>query len=291
VSSAAPAVDGKTVLITGASSGIGLVAARELSRMGARVLMACRDRARGEAAQAEVARAGGAPTRLLLADLSSQASIRALAAEVAGSCPRLDVLVNNAGGVNGRRELTADGLEKTFATNHLGYFLLANLLLDLLKRSAPSRIINVASAADRWGGIDFADLMAERRYSGVRQYATSKLCNVAFTFELARRLQGSGVTAVAVHPGFVASNFGQVGGGFLGFLSWLGRPFALTPERGADTVVWLAQVADASPYHGQYLSRRRAIRSKRQAYDVSVQRRLWEESERLTGLRSSGAAP
>ena len=284
-------MEGKTVLITGASSGIGLCAARELSRMGAKVLLACRDRARGEAAQAAIAQAGGkVPAELLLADLSSQQSIRALAAEVVRTQPRLDVLVNNAGAVNGRRELTVDGLERTFATNHLGYFLLTNLLLDLLRRSAPSRIISVASTADRGGKIDFSDLMGERGYTGIRAYCTSKLCNVAFTFELARRLEGTGVTAVAVHPGSVASNFGMVGGGFLGTLAKLARPFQITPEQGADTIIWLASLPDASAHHGQYLERRKPIRSVRQAYDTAVQQRLWEESERLTGLRAAVAA-
>lgn len=281
---------GKIVLITGASSGIGLCAARALSKMGARVLLACRDRARGEAARQAIAQAGGSPTELLLADLSSQRSIRALAAEVERTQPRLDVLVNNAGAVNGQRELTEDGLERTFATNHLGYFLLTNLLLDLLRRSAPSRVINVASTADRGGKIDFDNLMGERRYLGFRAYCTSKLCNVAFTFELARRLEGTGVTAHAVHPGLVASNFGQVGGGFLGMMSKLVRPFSLTPEQGADTIVWLASLPDAAAHHGRYLSRRKHIRSLRQAYDTGVQRRLWEVSERLTGLGAGTAA-
>jgi NAD(P)-dependent dehydrogenase (short-subunit alcohol dehydrogenase family) len=270
-------VKGKTVLVTGASRGIGFCASRALAGMGARVLMVCRDRARGEKASAEI---GG---RLYVADLSSQRSIRALAAEVIATEPRLDVLVNNAGGVNGRRELTEDGLEKTFATNHLAYFLLAELLLPLLKQSAPSRIINVASTADRGGHIDLDDLQGERRYVGWRAYCTSKLCNAAFTFELARRLQGTGVTACAVHPGLVASNFGHEGGGFLGLMAKLARPVSLTPEQGADTIVWLASLPDASSHHGQYLSKRRPIRSKGQAYDTDVQRRLWEVSERLIG--------
>jgi NAD(P)-dependent dehydrogenase (short-subunit alcohol dehydrogenase family) len=272
-------VKDKTVLITGASRGIGFCAARALAGMGARVLMVCRDRVRGEKAKAEI----GGDTALYLADLSSQRSIRALAVEVIAQEPRLDVLVNNAGGVNGRRELTEDGLEKTFATNHLAYFLLTELLLDLLKKSAPSRIISVASSADRAGWIDFDDLQGERHYLGWRAYCTSKLCNAAFTFDLARRLDGTGVTACAVHPGFVGSNFGRERGGFLGFMSRLGGAFSLTPEQGADTMVWLASLPDASPYHGQYLSRRRPIRSRRQAYDTDVQRRLREVSERLTG--------
>ena len=273
------AMAGKVVLVTGASRGIGFCAARALTGMGARVLMVCRDRARGEQAKAAI----GGDTALYLADLSSQRSLRALAAEVIAGEPRLDVLVNNAGGVNGRRELTEDGLERTFATNHLAYFLLTDLLLPLLKKSAPSLIVNVASTADRGGRIDFDDLQGERRYVGWRAYCTSKLCNAAFTFELARRLQGTGVTACAVHPGLVASNFGREGGGFLGFMSLLGRPFSLTPEQGADTVVWLASLPDAADRHGQYLSKRRPIRAGRQSYDTDVQRRLWEVSERLAG--------
>ncbi len=279
-------LEGKTVLVTGASRGIGRCAASALAGMGARVLMVCRDRARGAQARAEI----GGETQLYLADLSSQQSIRALAAEVIAREPRLDVLVNNAGGVNGPRQLTADGLEKTFATNHLAYFLLTHLLLDLLKKSAPSRIISVASSADRGGKIELDNLQGERRYVGYRAYCTSKLCNVAFTFELARRLQGTGVTASAVHPGLVASNFGHEGGGFLGVMAKLGRPFSLTPEQGADTVVWLASLPDASAHHGQYLTRRHPLRSHPQAYDTDVQRRLWEESERLVGLRAAGAA-
>src|SRR5581483_7870588 len=199
-------MQGKVCIVTGANSGIGRITALELARLGAQVVMVCRDRARGEAALAEIKQAtGNNQVELMLCDLSSQADIRRFADEFKATHARLDVLVNNAGVYQRKRATTVDGLEATFAVNHLGYFLLTNLLLDVLKQSAPSRIINVASGAHASGHINFDDLQGERQYKGVRAYCHSKLANILFTLELARRLAGTGITANSLHPGAVAT--------------------------------------------------------------------------------------
>ena len=284
-------LSGKVAIVTGANSGIGLEAARMLAEKGAELVMACRNASKAESAAGIVRTAApDAKVRVEPLDLSNLASVRSFAERMNRELPRLDLLVNNAGIMAIPRALTADGFEMQLGTNHFGHFALTGLLLGKLLATDSARVVTVASGAHHFGKMDFDDLMGERRYVGFRAYCSSKLCNVAFTFELARRLQGTGVTAHAVHPGLVASNFGQVGGGFLGLMSKLARPFSLSPERGADTVVWLAALPDASAHHGQYLARRRPIRSLRQAYDTDVQRRLWEESERLTGLRAGTAA-
>ncbi|HZU39326.1 MAG TPA: SDR family NAD(P)-dependent oxidoreductase, partial [Gemmataceae bacterium] len=200
---------GKTCLITGATSGIGLVTAHELARMGARVLLVGRDRARTEAAITAIrTQTGSTAVESFLADLSSQAQVRSLAEQVRQRHHRLDVLLNNAGGMWLERRLTVDGLEMTFAVNHLAYFLLTSLLLDVLKQNGPARIVNVASAAHRGATIDFDNLNGERGYGGWRQYCRTKLMNILFTYELARRLTGTSVTANALHPGWVATGFG-----------------------------------------------------------------------------------
>lgn len=278
---------GKVVLVTGANSGIGKETARELARRGARVVMTARDPVRGEAALEEVRATTGGEADLLLLDFASLASVRDAAAEYRARYGRLDVLVNNAGLVLGERRVTADGYEMTFQVNHLGPFLLTNLLLDLLRASAPARVVNVTSAAHRSvRGLDFDDLMATRRYRAMEAYARSKLANILFTVELARRLDGTGVTANAVHPGSVATGFGRDGdtSGLLAFGLRLAAPFMKSPGRGARGPVWLASAPELEGVSGQYFAGTRRRTPSRAARDPAAAARLWEVSERLTGL-------
>lgn len=265
-------MDKKIALVTGGTSGLGLVTARELARQGFHVVITARSLAKA-APEFEV----------IQCDFSSLQSIRDAAAEYKRRHSRLDVLVNNAGGINPSRKLSKDGLELTFATNHLGYFLFTNLLLDVLKASAPSRVVSVASEASRWGRINFDDLQSERRYISQRVYGSSKLMNIAFALELAERLRGTGVTSNALHPGVIASNFGAVEGWF-GVVFALGKRFLLTPEQGARTQIWLASSPEVESVTGGYFIRKKQRPPPRQARDPEVRRRLWEASERLTGL-------
>ena len=284
---ALPDMSGKTVLVTGASSGIGLETAAALAQMGAMVVMTARDPAKGEAAMAGVgARSGSERVELLMVDFASVRSIRELATEFGAKYQRLDVLVNNAGAYNARRSVTADGYEMTFGVNHLGYFLLTDLLLDLLKASAPSRIVNVSSGAHLRAAIDFDDLNGERSYGGLRAYSQSKLANVLFTYELARRLEGSGVTANCMHPGFVRSGFGLNNGGAMKaawhVIRFLARPVMLTPAQGAETAVYLASSPEVEGVSGKYFVKKKAVPSSAISYDEDVARRLWEVSEEMT---------
>jgi retinol dehydrogenase 14 len=278
---------GRACLVTGATSGIGKATAAGLARLGADLLLVARDPARGRATVAELqAATGPARVELLVADLASQASIRGLAEEVSRGQPRLDVLVNNAGGFWATRHSTVDGLELTLAVNHLAYFLLTNLLVELLVASAPARVVNVTSGAQAVGRIHLDDLQFERRYRGQAAYNQSKLANVLFTYELARRLEGSGVTVNCVHPGVVRSNFGRDDPTTVQrLLNPLARPFMGSPEQGADTPVWLASSPEVEGVTGSYFARRRARRSSRRSYDRELAGRLWRVSEELTGLR------
>jgi NAD(P)-dependent dehydrogenase (short-subunit alcohol dehydrogenase family) len=280
-------LQGKTILITGATSGIGREAAVELAREGGRIVMVGRDPARTEAAVADVkARSGSAEVSHLLCDFSSQASIRVLARDVLGRLDRLDVLVNNAGGVNKTRRLTVDGIEMTFAVNHLGYFLLTNLLLDLLKRSAPARVVTVASIGHRRGTLDFADLGFERGgYAIMRAYMRSKLANVLFANELARRLAGTGVTSNSLHPGSVATNI------WSGAPLWakpliaiLHRPFFISAKEGGETIVQLAASPDLEGVTGKYFEKKVAVEPAPLARDEALAKRLWEVSAEMVGL-------
>jgi retinol dehydrogenase-14 len=273
----------RTYLITGANSGIGKEAARGLAAKGAAVIMVCRDRSRGEAARSEIRRlTNNDRVELLIGDLSDQRQIRRLAAEVKERFSELHVLINNAGIWNDKREITADGYETTWALNHLAYFLLTKELIDLLKASAPARIINVSSDYHKLGHIDFADTQLSQGYSGGKAYGQSKLANVIFTYELARRLAGTKVTANCLHPGSVNTNFFNNVKGLFGFLTWIGRPFLRTPEKGAETIVWLASSPEVEGVSGKYFFDRKERRSSRESYDPNVANRLWEISERMT---------
>jgi len=278
-------VRGKRVLITGASRGIGLAAARELTRRGAALTITARSDQRGQAAAGAI----GGEVDVLIADLSSQESVRHLAAEVLARYPRLDVLINNAGAVNSRRRLTGDGLELTWAVNHLAPFLLTELLIERLRASAPARVITTASDAHQGASaIPFDDLAGERAYGpyGFRRYAQTKLANILFTRELARRLGGSGVEAFCFHPGVVASGFNRNNGPLMALGMTLIRPFARTPEKGAETLVWLADSAEPEGQSGGYFADRRRVRPSAAAEDDTAARRLWQVSEEQTRARA-----
>ncbi|MDQ2743794.1 MAG: SDR family oxidoreductase [Chloroflexota bacterium] len=274
---------GKVAVITGASQGIGKETALGLARMGATVGMVARDEARGRAAVEDVkAITGNGNVYLFLADLSSQEQIRRLAKEIGASFVRLDVLVNNAGALNLQRTVTMDGIETTFAVDHLAYFLLTALLLPMLESSAPSRIVNVASDAANGATIDFADLQGERKYSGWGAYGQSKLANILFTYELARRIEGTGVTANVLHPGVISSGFNRNNG----FLMRLGMkavsPFLAKPDKGAETSLYLATSPEVAGVSGKYFARCREATSPPVSHDETIARELWEVSERMT---------
>src|SRR6266702_1939297 len=275
---------GKICMVTGANSGIGKATALALAQVGATVVMVCRDRARGEQARSEITtKSKNTAVDLLQADLSSQQSIRHLVEHFQHHYPHLHVLINNAGAsFPGRRE-TVDGLEMTFAVNYLAPFLLTNLLLDMLKASAPARIVNVSSATQASGYIQMDDLQAEKHYRSA--YGQSKLAEVLFTYELARRLQETGVTANCLHPGFVATNFGQIGTApvirtAVKFISL----FGLRPEEGAKTSIYLASSPGVEGVTGTYFVKSIPKRSASISYDESLQRQLWEQSAKLVNV-------
>jgi retinol dehydrogenase-14 len=281
---------GKTVLVTGGTGGIGLATAMGLAGLGARVGIVGRSRERalraGDDIHARAARDSADPgdVDVFVADMSSQAEVRRLALEVLDRYPRLDVLVNNVGGFWATRQVTADGLERTFALNHLAPFLLTNLLLDRLKASAPARVVTVASNAQAGARIDFDDLQGEHRYSG-RAYSQSKLANILFTYELARRLRGSGVTANALHPGVVSTSYGAEDPTMaMKALLPLVRPFMRTPARGAATSIHLASAPGLQAVTGHYFANSRRRRSSRRSYDEADAARLWRISADLVGL-------
>jgi NAD(P)-dependent dehydrogenase (short-subunit alcohol dehydrogenase family) len=277
-------MSGKTVLITGGTGGIGRAAAIALASMGARVGITGRDRPRADKAAAAIARESGNPAiDVFVADMSSQAQVRRLAGEVLAAYPRLDVLLNNVGGFWAHRHVTADGFEHTFALNHLAPFLLTSLLLERLKASAPARVVTVSSGAQSMGRIDFDDLMGEGKYSGQRAYNQSKLANVMFTYELAGRLEGTGVTATVLHPGLTSTAFSAEDPA-LGPLVALLRPFMKSPARGAETSVYLASSPAVEGVTGRYFADRKAKRSHKSSYDAATTARLWEVSAGLVGL-------
>jgi retinol dehydrogenase-14 len=274
---------GKTVLITGGTGGIGRATAEGLARMGARVAITGRDPDRTRAAAAQIAASTGNPAiDAYAADASSQAEVRRLAGEVLDAYPRLDVLVNNVGGFWATRHVTADGLEHTFAVNHLAGFLLTDLLLERLKASAPARVVTLSSGAQMMGRLDFDDLQGERQYSGQKAYNQSKLANVMFTYELARRLEGTGVTATVLHPGVVRTAFAaEDPSGLWKVMIPLMRPLMKSPARGADTAVYLASSPDVEGVTGRYVVNRKPRTSNKLSYDTAAAARLWQASEQL----------
>jgi NAD(P)-dependent dehydrogenase (short-subunit alcohol dehydrogenase family) len=281
-------MSGKVCVVTGASSGIGKAASLVLAQFGAEIILVCRDKARGEAALAEVrAAATAGAARLEIADLSSLQEVRDLAGRLA-SLDGLDVLINNAGLVLGDHRITADGFEYTFALNHLAPFLLTNLLREKLAASAPARVITVSSSAHQAARLDLADLQLAGHFNGWRAYSNSKLANILFTTELARRLTGTGVTANCLHPGTVNTGFGRDGSRVLRLGLDLGRRFLRTPGQGADTVVYLASSPDVEGATGGYYVRRKLRAPSRAAQDQATARRLWEISVELTGLPDAG---
>jgi NAD(P)-dependent dehydrogenase (short-subunit alcohol dehydrogenase family) len=275
-------MDGRVALVTGATNGIGRVTAREIARMGARTLIVARDPGRGEAAAREIRDATGAPAEVLVADLSSGEEVRRLAREVHDRTGRLDLLVNNAGAIFSERRLSAGGVEMTLALNHLAYFQLTLDLLPLLREAPVARVVNVSSMAHERGSIDFDDLQGERRYGMWKAYSQSKLANVLFTRELARRLDGSQITANALHPGAVASGFGRDHPGFFGKLVALGAPFLASPERGARTTIHVATSPTLQGVSGRYFSSCREKAPSRAACDGDTALRLWQISEAMT---------
>ena len=283
---------GKTVLITGATSGIGRATALGLARMGAHLAITGRDRVRTEDAAREIRAAGGGEVDMLVADLSSQSEVRRLAEEVLQSLSRIDVLINNVGGYWDTRHVTVDGLERTFALNHLAPFLLTNLLLDKLKQSAPARVVMVSSNAHAAGRIDFGDLQGERAYSGARAYSQSKLANILFSYELARRLPATSVTANALHPGLVNTSFGaEDPAGVQKLLVPLLRPFMKSPARGAATSIHLASAADLERVTGRYFANSKPTRSSKPSYDEAAAARLWQVSGDLVDLTTAADTP
>lgn len=279
-------MDGRVCLVTGATSGIGRETARGLAELGATVVIVARDAGRGQAAVEDLRKStGNQAVEMLTADLSSQEQIRTLARDFRARHPRLHVLLNNAGVITPTRTVTVDGIETQFAVNHLAYFLLTHLLLDVLRSSAPARVVNVASQVERMGVIDFEDLGREKTpYERLDAYNQSKLANVLFTYELARRLEGTGVTANCLHPGVIGTKLLQEFEGrprLLRFLTKLKRP---GPRDGARTSLFLATAPELATTSGRYFRESAEAKSSPRSYDAAVARRLWEVSEKLTGV-------
>lgn len=280
MTSSAPAGPQRTALVTGATSGIGKVTALELARAGHRVLLTARDAAKGEQVLGEICAAtGNSALELFVGDLSSMGDVRRIALEVHTRHPKLDVLVNNAGGLFRERRNTVDGFEYTFAFNHLSYFLLTNLLLSNLKAAGNARIVSVSSSANRLGKINWNDPNFSNNYDAAPAYYQSKLMNVLFANALARRLRGGGVTSNSVHPGVVRSGFNFNPGGPVRIIFAISRLMAVSPERGAQTSIYLATSPEVEGVSGQYFANKKVARANRVAYDESVQERLWSLSE------------
>ncbi len=275
---------GKTIVATGATSGIGEVAVLELARMGARVVFVARDQRRAETTIRKLeAVAPGLGHRVHQADLSSMAETRRVGAAIGASEPRVDALINNAGAMFADRRVTPEGLELTFALNHMAYFVLTLALRDRLVASAPARIVSTASVAHQGSSLDFDDLQGAKSYSGWKAYGRSKLANILFTRELARRLAGTGAAANCLHPGLVATRFGDSSGGWTSRLMPLVRMFAISPDRGADTIVYLASSPKVDGVTGEYFVKRKITEPSAAARDDAAARRLWETSAKLAG--------
>jgi len=278
-------IRGKVVVITGSTSGIGRIAAEQLAGQGARVVMVARDRERAEETLARLRQVGpDAVHRAHYADLSLMAEVRRVGAEIAAAEPRIDVLINNAGSMFGARKITAEGLERTFALNHMSYFILTYFLRERLLAAAPARVVCTASAAHLRATLDFDDLQTVKNYSAMTAYGRSKLCNILFTRELARRLADAGVIANCLHPGFVATNFAQRDAGLFGWMLRVAMVFARPPEPGANTIVHLASSPAVADISGDYFYDCRQIEPSPAARDDTTAQRLWRESEKIAGL-------
>jgi NAD(P)-dependent dehydrogenase (short-subunit alcohol dehydrogenase family) len=276
---------GKIVLITGATSGVGKESALGLAKMGATVVLVGRSSEKLDRVASSISTAtGNRAIDTMVCDLTSMENVRKLASDFKHRHQRLDVLVNNAGEIVGERRTTVDGFEYTLALDHLSHFLLTMLLLDLIKASAPARIINVSSSAHMLGRIDFEDLMGEKKYKPMKAYGQAKLANLLFTYELARRLAGTGVTANAVHPGAVRTNFGKGMKGRWRIFLWLGSPFLIDAERGAETSIFVASSPEVSGITGKYFVKKKEKMSSKRSHDQTGAKRLWEVSSKLTGI-------
>lgn len=273
----------KTVVITGATSGIGEVAADRLAQKGARIVFVARDHARGQETLKHLRAIAGHDSHAVhYADLTRLSEMKRVAKAIADSEPEIDVLINNAGALFNTRQVTEDGLEKTFALNHMSYFVVTNLLLDKLKPGA--RIVSTASDAHKGAKLNFNDLQSEKGYSGFGVYGRSKLMNILFTRELAKRLAGSGVTANCLHPGFVATRFGDSSGGILSWGVRAAKSFALTPEQGAETIIYLASSPDVENRSGGYYYKSALASPSSEAQSDADAKRLWDSSARISGL-------
>ena len=276
---------GKVVVITGATSGIGSVAAEKLARMGARLVLIARDRPRGEATLQQLGAAGPtAAHSVYYANLSTISEMKRVAAEIAAAEPRIDVLINNAGALFSSRQLTEDGLEKTFATNHMSYFVVTLGLADRLRATLGARVVNTSSEAHKSGRLDLGDLQSAKNYRGFAVYGLSKLLNILFTRELAKRWRDTGVTANSLHPGFVSTRFGDQSGGTFQRLIGFAKLFAISPEKGAETIIYLASSDEAANHSGEYFYKCRPANPNKAAQDDDAAQRLWEESMRLAGM-------
>jgi NAD(P)-dependent dehydrogenase (short-subunit alcohol dehydrogenase family) len=279
---------GKTVVITGGTSGIGEIAAEQLAQRGARIVLIARDTSRGEATLRRLQEsAPGLAHAVHYADLAQISEMHRVAAEIARQEPRIDVLINNAGAVFGSRRLMEDGLEQTFALNHMAYFVVTEGLRERLQASAPARIVNTASGAHRGARLDFDDLQSAKGFGAMQAYRRSKLCNILFTRELARRLHGTGVTANCLRPGFVATRFSDHSGGVLSRFMGLAKLFALSPEKGAETLVYLASSPAIAEMSGEYFYKCRPIAPSQEALDDRAALLLWEHSAALASVRGS----
>jgi retinol dehydrogenase 12 len=277
---------GKTVVITGGTSGIGEVAAVALAKMGARIVLVARDKSRGDATLARLRDgAPGTAHSIHFADLLRLAEMKRVAAQIADRESRVDMLINNAGALFATRRLTEDGLERTFALNHMAYFVMTAGLRERLLSSGHARIINTASAAHQGATLDFDDLQSAKSFGATKAYGRSKLCNILFTRELARRLQGTGVTANCLHPGFVATRFGDQSGGLISGLVWLAKFFAISPARGAETILYLASSPDIAETTGQYFYKSMPTTPSPWAQDDRFALLLWQRSAALVGMK------
>jgi NAD(P)-dependent dehydrogenase (short-subunit alcohol dehydrogenase family) len=279
---------GKVVVITGGTSGIGQVAAEKLAAMGARIVLVARDKARGEATLAKLRQSAPGPAHSVhYGDLSRVAEMKRVAAAIAAAEPRIDVLINNAGALFGSRQVTEDGLEMTFATNHVAYFVLTDGLRDRLLAAAPTaRVVNTSSDAHKGNHLDFNDLQSSKDYRAFKVYGRSKLCNILYTRELARRWAGMGVTANSLHPGFVATRFGDQSGGAMAFIIRIAKNAALSPEKGAETIIYLASSPEVAGISGRYFYKCREATPTNEAQNDDFARRLWQETEKLAGIQA-----